>query len=581
MARNITVTFADGTSHVYQGAPDDVTPDQVEARAAKEFGKKVTALDGGRGAPASPAPADEPGMFTSAAAGVGKGVGTVALNLQKLAGKGVEKLGGGSSPTVTDLVAPGSGGNMVQRAGRWLQSDAIAGLKKIEGENAPYKEANPLSNGAGELTGQIASTLPVGPLLGVAAKGLGAGGKVVNALRSGGITTGAPAATNALGRAGDLALRTGAGAAVGGTSAALVDPENAGIGAVIGGALPGGAQLAGKVGGKIGAALRGGGISPEVEALAKRAKDLGIDIPADRLVNSKPLDALASGLNYVPFSGRAATEARMGEQLNRAASKLMGQDTPNINKALRAAGEDLGAKFDATLKTTGVQFDKKLLDDVAGVYNTAERELGSDALKAITSQVDELVAKGGGGVIDGQAAYNIKRTLDRIGRRNGPEAYHALELKGVLMDALNRSLGADGAKAFSQVRQQYGNMLALEKLAKNGVDGEISVARLANLKNINNQPLQELADIAAQFVKPREGQHGAMQRAVVGLTAGATGGLPGLAATATGGRLANSALNSNTLRNVVMNQPNALGRLSASDLALLGSRTFPALAADQ
>lgn len=51
MPRNITVTFADGSSHVYQGAPDDVTPDQAQARAEKEFSKPVTSLDGGRGTP--------------------------------------------------------------------------------------------------------------------------------------------------------------------------------------------------------------------------------------------------------------------------------------------------------------------------------------------------------------------------------------------------------------------------------------------------------------------------------------------------------------------------------------------------
>lgn len=63
MPRNITVTFADGSSHVYQNAPDNVTPDQVLVRAAKEFGKPVKALDGGRGAkpaaakaPTAPAP---------------------------------------------------------------------------------------------------------------------------------------------------------------------------------------------------------------------------------------------------------------------------------------------------------------------------------------------------------------------------------------------------------------------------------------------------------------------------------------------------------------------------------------------
>lgn len=56
MARNITVTFEDGTTHVYQNAPDDATPDAVSARAAKDFGKAVTALDGGRAAASAPTP---------------------------------------------------------------------------------------------------------------------------------------------------------------------------------------------------------------------------------------------------------------------------------------------------------------------------------------------------------------------------------------------------------------------------------------------------------------------------------------------------------------------------------------------
>lgn len=48
MPRDITVTFDDGTTHVYQNAPDDVTPAAVSQRAAKEFNKTVAALDGGR-----------------------------------------------------------------------------------------------------------------------------------------------------------------------------------------------------------------------------------------------------------------------------------------------------------------------------------------------------------------------------------------------------------------------------------------------------------------------------------------------------------------------------------------------------
>jgi hypothetical protein len=48
MARDITVTFEDGTTHVYRQAPDDVTPEAVQQRAAQEFGKQVRALDGGQ-----------------------------------------------------------------------------------------------------------------------------------------------------------------------------------------------------------------------------------------------------------------------------------------------------------------------------------------------------------------------------------------------------------------------------------------------------------------------------------------------------------------------------------------------------
>jgi hypothetical protein len=49
MPRNITITFDDGTTHVYQNAPDDLTPQAVYDRAAQEFtGKKIVNLDGGK-----------------------------------------------------------------------------------------------------------------------------------------------------------------------------------------------------------------------------------------------------------------------------------------------------------------------------------------------------------------------------------------------------------------------------------------------------------------------------------------------------------------------------------------------------
>lgn len=107
----------------------------------------------------------------------------------------------------------------------------------------------------GRVGGNVAATLPVGgaiaqtlarvPALAAAAPAL------LNAVRSGGFVTGSPAATTLAGKAADLAVRSAGGAITGGASAALTDPENAGIGAMVGGALPGYIKGMGVVGGAI------------------------------------------------------------------------------------------------------------------------------------------------------------------------------------------------------------------------------------------------------------------------------------------------------------------------------------------
>lgn len=162
-------------------------------------------------------PKAEKGYLESLGAGLGAGVGNVALGAQNLVGMGLEKLGATS-------------------AGQWLQRDATMGKEKLKGEVAPYKEANPMTAGGGELAGEIVSTLPVG---GALAKGVslipGAAQKaapLIQALRTGGFSAGG--ATGAAG----LATRAAGGAATGGASAALINPEDAALGATIGGALP-------------------------------------------------------------------------------------------------------------------------------------------------------------------------------------------------------------------------------------------------------------------------------------------------------------------------------------------------------
>lgn len=448
-----------------------------------------------------------------------------------------------------------------------------ASIKEFFGDNAD-RESNAFR--IGETASEIAGTAGVG---GAIAKGVRSGGiaipavaqfapKLAAAIETGGFRLGTPAATTLGGKVADAATRTAGGAITGGVSAGLVNPADAATGAVIGGGLPGAVKVAGEAGKAVRNAVLPKGASPEVAALYQRAVDLGIDIPADRIANSRPLNAVASSLNYVPLSGRAGTEEKMLSQFNKAVSRTFGQDSDNVVAAVKKASNDLGKKFETTLSSNGVKVDNTFLDDLVNVTKLAADELDEAGARIIGKQVDLILEKTAqGGAIDGQAAYNIKKTLDRIGSRNSNEAFYARELKKRLMDALDRSLGPQEAAAFKSVRQQYGNMLDVESMVQNGAEGGVSIAKMAGLKGLKNPDLSELSDIAAQFLRTRESPHGAAQRVVMGglglSAAGATGTLPLVPAVIAGGRAANSALNSNTVKSLVLGngQPTNYGRL--------------------
>jgi hypothetical protein len=447
---------------------------------------------------------------------------------------------------------------------RQRRADIDSGLSYLVGS-----DPNSLLYKTGKLGGEVAGTAGMGGVLASGARAIGASPALVSSLATSGMRAG-----GATGLAG-LGIRAAGGAVTGATSAGLVDPADAFSGGLIGAGLPVAGKAAVASGRGITRSIVGSGVRPEVRALAQRAADLGIDIPADRIANSRPLNALASSLNYVPFSGRAATESTMQSQLNQALSRTFGQDSDNVTGALRAARGQLGDEFDRVLQQNKVQVDAPFLDALAQADQRAQAELGGDGARVIRNQIDEIMSKGATGAIDGQAAYNIKRTLDRIGNRNSPEAYYAGDLRRDLMGALNRSLPPDEAAAFATTRKQYGNMLSLEKLAQNGVDGDVSIARLANMKNIGNPDLQELADISAQFLKAREGQHGAAQRVGIGGLMTLLGGPAGLAAGVATGRATNSVLNSKSARNMLLDQVQAGG--SDPGLLQLLYRSAPVL----
>ena len=158
------------------------------------------------------------------------GIGTTILNAARQASNAIPPTGNQFIERFTPLAAVralgAAGEQAVPRAGL---DAAIQQTTGADPESMTYA--------GGKIGTEIAGTMGMGGALAKVLPFLPAAART--ALASSGMRTGmAPGLA-------DLAVRAGAGAAVGGASAALVDPESAGTGAAIGGAFPLAAKAAG------------------------------------------------------------------------------------------------------------------------------------------------------------------------------------------------------------------------------------------------------------------------------------------------------------------------------------------------
>lgn len=223
-------------------APEGATQEQALAYAKTQFEKQAPA----NVPPVSAAPKVSDNPAIAALGGLGAGTGQVILGGQKYLGKGLRALG-------------------AETAGNWLVNDAEQGVKNIAGELQPYKDVSPLSAGGGEIAGNIAATLPVGGWLGKSVQSLGklpflSG--IAPGLEALGTSIGSAGMRTGINNAGARALsapviantatRAAGGGINGAVTAGLIDEDLANTGGIIGSVLPGGLQLAGKIGSRVG-----------------------------------------------------------------------------------------------------------------------------------------------------------------------------------------------------------------------------------------------------------------------------------------------------------------------------------------
>ena len=410
---------------------------------AKQFGGKTEAAS----------QADEPfpvrlgRQVIGAAAGLGKGAGTVAMGAQELAGRGLSAVG-------------------MDKAGGWLQQDAVSGRIKMAGEFAPYKAATPLAAGVGEVAGEVIPTLPVG---GAIASGLGAIPglaaripNVLNAIRTSGLAAGEGG--NALAQ---LATRAAGGAITGGASAGLVDPNSAGTGAIIGGALPVVAKVAGYAGNAVGQAIKpftnNGQTDIANEVVRKFATNPAAaiqELRASRQVvpGSMPIAAAASGdegLSNLTRTMQSASADTAGNLQRRAWDQNtarvvemegMAGNPGKINAAQAARDAITDPMREAVLKRSG-RIDSRSVLDAIEMARANPDNAGKTAQAAYANVRQQIENASSNGEIDSRALYAIRKEVNRAinGQLAGEDSIlryakgEMIGVKGVIDDAIEEA----------------------------------------------------------------------------------------------------------------------------------------------
>lgn len=455
-----------------------------------------------------------------------------------------------------------------------------------------------MAYGAGKLGAEIAGTAgvggalakPVGAVLGKVAPSVAPA--VTQALRTAGMSTGGRGVA-------DLALRTGAGAAVGGASAGLIDPSQAGTGALIGGAIPGGVKAAGALGGGLSRMFRP---SQATQDVAAKAQQYGIPLGAGDVAENRGVQALRSILRDAPLTGGMAAGAREGQQeaFNRAVGGTFGAPAQKLTpQVVDQAKARMGAEFDRIWNSNVLQVDPQMVNSMAAMRQQASK-LPQNEGASLIAEIDDLFSRMkpnqvGALEIDGQTANKFQQYLRRRAESSAGLRNELGDLRKTIISAFNRGISPADEAALTLNRAQYKAFKTVEPLLNKGAvgvagraEGDIPAALLPgavlnNYSSLQGAPLADLAQVGSRFLVDRTPQTGgsaraALQNTAIGAALMGTGGLPGIAAGALGGAALQKALQSPAGAQMLLGGTPVMNP-ALVDLLRSGARVAPVLSA--
>ena len=288
--------------------------------------------------------------------------------------------------------------------------------------------------------------------------------------------------------------------------------------------------VGGLVGGVTGGAFSAAGQG--LTQLAQRARSAeasvvpGMQLTPGQRYGSETLQRIEAGLESFPLTSGAVSKLKQNNQsaINAAAAESIGESGDALTSdVLALAHKNLGDKFNQLTQGRKIPVDDQLeatlenigRDSAEGLF---DRDVGVKALSKFTDKLE-------GGHFTDKDYQRISSQISKKMRSPSLEWEDKevlMGIKGAMDDAVERSLGPEDLAQFREVREQWRNLVMLEKGQNVRPEtGNVSGRSLANtlkredpagyLRGGNTSPLYEAARASQQFA-PIVGDSGTASR---------------------------------------------------------------------
>lgn len=396
-------------------------------------------------------------------------------------------------------------GDAMQGKGLSLESNRARRAGIDSGLELLGAEPDSLGYKTGKLGGEVAGTAGTGSLLGAGARAAGASPQIIQALTTSGMRAGS-AAPGALGAVGNMGLRAAGGALAGGAAAGLVNPEDADSGALIGGLLPLGASLAGKLRNGATNLINGTPAPQNVIDQIRQARAAGYVIPPTQAKPSLVNRALEG------FSGKITT-AQNASAKNQAITNELARNSigaADLTPAgLQQVRQQANAAYDVLGNSTPFVADQAFQTALnkAGASTAAMR---NNFPELVNNEVDSLVTGlmsrpqfEAQPTIEAIKQFRADATVNKAALDPGKKALGKAQssIAAALEDLVDRNLAAAGdtttLNAYRAARQTLAKTYDIEK-ALNPATGNIDAVKLAQALK-KGRPLSGELKVIAEF----------------------------------------------------------------------------------